>query len=105
MKAIKKYENGGEVNISDTETRREKHRGKVDERNVRRWQRRYKRFRRKGNPAGREAELYATKPWLEKDRPSLIDIIDKLTLRDLRKGPRVKGGVDEKCKAPPAWAN
>lgn len=104
MKAIKKYENGGEVNLDEPETRREKHSRKVEERNIKRWQRRYKRFRRKGGQAGRDAELYATKPWLEKDRPSLTDVLDKLTFRDLRKGPRVKGTVDAKCKATPAWA-
>lgn len=104
MKAIKKYENGGEVNLDEPETRREKHSRKVEERNIKRWQRRHKRFRRKGGQAGRDAELYATKPWLDKDKASLMDVLDKLTFRNLRKGPRVKGTVDKECKGAPAWA-
>tara|TARA_R100000541_G_scaffold33476_4_gene42101 strand:- start:456 stop:779 length:324 start_codon:yes stop_codon:yes gene_type:complete len=106
MKALKKYQEGGKVNFDndEPETRREKHARKIEEKHIRRWQRRYKRFRRRGEPAGREAELYATKPWLKKDKPSLGDIFDKLTFRNYRKGPRVTGKVDKECKGQPAWA-
>lgn len=106
MKALKEYQRGGEINLDDNETNREKNARKVEERNIKRWKRRYKRFRRKGGEAGHDASLYATKPWLEKDKLSISDIMGKLSdgFQNLRKGPKVKGTVDKGCKDKPAWA-
>lgn len=107
MKPIKKYEHGGVhwdvPEPEEKQTRREKHAEQVENRNIKRWQRRYKNYTRR-NPekkGDRDAELYATKPWLKKDKRQnfMKGLLGKMGLcRD-----KVTGGVDPTCSAPGAW--
>ena len=104
MRPIKRFEHGGmHWDIPEEQTRREKHAENVENRNIRRWQRRYRNYvkrnpEKKGDHA---AELYATKPWLKKDkrRDFMQGLLSKIGLRR----DKVTCGVDSTCKNP-TWS-
>jgi hypothetical protein len=108
MIPIKKYPHGG-VHYDLPEeplTRREKHAENVENRNIKRWKRRYKNYvkrnpEKKGDHA---AELYATKPWLNKDKRQ--NFMEALRAKMKKIGlcrDKVTGGVDAACKNP-TWS-
>jgi len=104
MRTLKTFEHGGvHYDLPEEQTRRERHAENVENRNVKRWQRRYRNYvnrnpEKKGDHA---AELYATKPWLDKDkrRNWLGDALGKIT-GGIFKRDEVTGGVDYECKNP-----
>lgn len=107
MRPIKRFEHGGmHWDIPEEQTRREKHAEKVENRNIRRWQRRYRNYvkrnpEKKGDHA---AELYATKPWLNKDKRQ--NFMEALRAKMKKIGlcrDKVTGGVDAACKNP-TWS-
>ena len=104
MRPIKRFEHGGmHWDLPEKQTRREKHAENVENRNVKRWQRRYRNYvnrnpEKKGDHA---AELYATKPWLTQDKRKnfMQGLLGKIGLcRD-----EVTGDVDPNCSAPGEW--
>jgi len=104
MRPLKRFEHGGmHWDLPEEQTRREKHAENVENRNIKRWQRRYRNYVKRNPKKGghRETRMYATKPWLRKDkrRDFMQGLLSKIGLcRD-----KVTGGVDPTCSAPGEW--